>query len=90
MNYDYAKDNDILFLTPPIWMRFVTGLSAFVYAPFYLILLYALIKDKNRIQVPAIIIWFGYIFHYRSRSFWGRVIRRAAMALPESGQISSL
>jgi hypothetical protein len=55
MNYDYAKDNDILFLTPPIWMRFVTGLSAFVYAPFYIILVYSLIRGINRIQVPAII-----------------------------------
>jgi hypothetical protein len=54
MNYDYAVNNDILFLTPPIWMRFVTGLSAFVYGPFYLILVYCLIKGINRIQVPAI------------------------------------
>ena len=55
LNYDYAKDNDILFLTPPVWMRFVTGLSAFVYAPFYLVLVYSLIKGKNRVQVPSII-----------------------------------
>ena len=54
MNYNYAKGCDPLFLTPPIWMRFVTGLSAFVYGPFYLILVYAFIKGKNRIQVPAI------------------------------------
>ena len=55
LKYDYAKDNDILFLTPPVWMRFVTGLSAFVYAPFYLVLVYSLIKGKNRVQVPSII-----------------------------------
>lgn len=55
MNYNYAKGCDPLFLTPPIWMRFVTGLSAFVYGPFYLILVYAFIKGINRIQVPAII-----------------------------------
>jgi hypothetical protein len=35
-------------------MRFVTGLSAFVYGPFYLVLVYAFIKGKNRIHVPAI------------------------------------
>jgi hypothetical protein len=55
MNYGYAKGCDPLFLNPPIWMRFVTGLSAFVYGPFYLILVYAFIKGMNRIQVPAII-----------------------------------
>jgi len=55
LNYSYAKGCDPLFLTPPIWMRIVTGLSAFVYGPFYLILVYALVKGRNRIQVPAII-----------------------------------
>ncbi len=40
---------------PPVWMRFVTGLSAFVYAPFYLVLVYALIRGRNWIQLPAVI-----------------------------------
>lgn len=55
MNYGYAKNCDPLFLHPPVWMRFVTGLSAFVYGPFYLVLVWAFIKGYNRIQVPAII-----------------------------------
>jgi len=55
MNYGYAKGCDPLFLNPPIWMRFVTGLSAFVYGPFYLALVYSLIKGINRIQVPSVI-----------------------------------
>jgi len=54
-NYDYAKGCDPLFLHPPFWMRIVTGLSAFVYGPFYLVLVWAFIKEKNWIQVPAII-----------------------------------
>ena len=54
-NYDYAKGCDPLFLHPPVWMRFVTGLSAFVYGPFYLVLVYAFIKGKNWIQLPAVI-----------------------------------
>ena len=53
-NYSYASVNDPLFLHPPVWMRFVTGLSAFVYAPFYLILVYALLKGKNWIQLYAV------------------------------------
>ncbi len=54
-NFSYASVNDPLFLNPPIWMRFVTGLSAFVYAPFYLVLVYALIRGRNWIQLPAVI-----------------------------------
>lgn len=53
-NYDYAIGCDPLFLHPPVWMRFVTGLSAFVYGPFYLVLVYAFIKGKNWIQLPAV------------------------------------
>ena len=55
MNYDYAIGCDPLFLHPPVWMRFVTGLSAFVYGPFYLILVFCIYRGYNRIQVPAII-----------------------------------
>jgi hypothetical protein len=54
-NYWYAIDADPLFMHPPIWMRFVTGLSAFVYGPFYLVLAWCLVKGKNWIQLPAVI-----------------------------------
>lgn len=54
-NYWYASTTDTLFMNPPVWMRFVTGLSAFVYGPFFLVLVYCLVKGKNRIQLPAII-----------------------------------
>lgn len=54
-NYWYAIDADPLFMHPPVWMRFVTGLSTFVYGPFYLVLAYALVKGKNWIQLPAVI-----------------------------------
>lgn len=54
-NYWYAVDADPLFMHPPVWMRFVTGLSVFVYGPFYLLLAYALINGKNWIQLPSVI-----------------------------------
>ena len=53
-NYDYGKDADPLFIHPPVWMRAVTGLSAFVYGPFYLVLAYCLYKGRNGIHVPAV------------------------------------
>ncbi len=54
-NYWYAHDADPLFMHPPVWMRIVTGLSAFVYMPFYFVLVYALIRGRNWIQFPATI-----------------------------------
>ncbi|WP_395639343.1 hypothetical protein [Pseudolysinimonas sp.] len=40
---------------PPVWMRIVTGLSAFVYLAFYLVLVPSLIRGWHRIQLPAVI-----------------------------------
>lgn len=54
-NYWYGHDADPLFIDPPVWMRFVTGLSAFVYGPFYLLLAYCLLTGRNWIQLPAVI-----------------------------------
>ncbi|MDI1465152.1 emopamil-binding family protein [Catellatospora sp. KI3] len=54
-NHWYAHDTDPLFMHPPVWMRIVTGLSALVYMPFYLVLVYALIRGRNWIQLPAVI-----------------------------------
>ena len=58
-NYNYAYGTDPLFLHTadhpvPVWMRFVTGLSAFVYPIFYVIFIIAAIKGWNRIHVPAV------------------------------------
>jgi hypothetical protein len=54
-NYWYAHDADPLFMNPPFWMRVVTGLSALVYMPFYLVLVYALVTGANWIQLPSVI-----------------------------------
>ncbi|BCJ74775.1 hypothetical protein CS0771_43190 [Catellatospora sp. IY07-71] len=54
-NHWYAHDTDPLFMNPPVWMRIVTGLSALVYMPFYVVLVYALLRGRNWIQLPAVI-----------------------------------
>lgn len=54
-NYWYAHDADPLFMNPPVWMRIVTGLSAFVYMPFYVVLVTALIRGWNWIQLPSVV-----------------------------------
>lgn len=54
-NYWYAHDADPLFMQPPLWMRIATSLSAFVYMPFYIVLVTALIRGWNAIQLPCVI-----------------------------------
>jgi hypothetical protein len=54
-NYWYAHDADPLFMHPPDWMRIVTGLSAFVYMPFYVVLVFALLTGRNWIQLPSVV-----------------------------------
>lgn len=54
-NYWYASDTDPLFMEPPVWMRIVTGLSAFVYMPFYIVLVLSLIRGWNWVQLPSVI-----------------------------------
>jgi hypothetical protein len=54
-NHWYAHDADPLFMHPPVWMRIVTGLSAFVYPVFYVLLVISLVKGWNWIQLPSVI-----------------------------------
>jgi hypothetical protein len=54
-NYTYSSANDPLYEHPPIWLRFITGTSAFVYLPFYVILVISLVRGWNWIQLPSVI-----------------------------------
>lgn len=54
-NWWYARDTDPLFMTPPVWMRFVTGLSAFVYPVFSVLLVISLVRGWNWIQLPSVV-----------------------------------
>jgi hypothetical protein len=39
----------------PLWLRFITGTSAFVYLPFYILLIVCLVKGFNWIQLFCVI-----------------------------------
>ncbi len=54
-NWQYSSAYDPLYEHPPVWLRFATGLSAFVYGPFYVLLVISLVKGWNWIQLPAVI-----------------------------------
>jgi EXPERA (EXPanded EBP superfamily) len=54
-NYTYSSLNDPLYENPPIWLRFITGTSAFIYLPFYVVLVISLVRGWNWIQLPSVI-----------------------------------
>lgn len=70
--YWYASSFDPIFVATPLWLRIMCGIDAFVFGPFYLVLIYALVRARNWIRVPALlygaaivystIVYFGYEF----------------------------
>lgn len=51
----YGKNVDPLVLANPLWLRIMSGISAFVMGPFYLLLARALVKGQSFIRVPALV-----------------------------------
>ena len=54
-NYWYASNFDPLYQSHPVWLRFISGTSAFIYVGFYVILIISLARGWNRIQLPSVI-----------------------------------
>jgi hypothetical protein len=51
----YATRWDPAFLEPPLFLRIMCGIDLFIFGPFYLVLIYAFIKQKNWIRIPALL-----------------------------------
>ncbi len=70
--YWYARSFDPIFLDTPLWLRIMCTIDAYVFGPFYLVLIYALVQERSWIRVPALlyggaivystIVYFGYEF----------------------------
>ena len=54
-NYTYSSNFDPLYQSHPLWLRFISGTSAFVYVIFYVVLITALVKGFNWIQLYSVI-----------------------------------
>jgi hypothetical protein len=54
-NYWYASNFDPLYRSHPVWLRFISGTSAFVYVAFYVVLILAIVRRWNWIQLPSVI-----------------------------------
>ncbi|NNC10555.1 DUF2781 domain-containing protein [Planctomonas sp. JC2975] len=54
-NYWYASNFDPLYQSHPVWLRFISGTSAFVYVAFYVLLIISILRKWNWIQLPSVI-----------------------------------
>jgi len=54
-NYTYSSNFDPLYQSHPLWLRFISGTSAFVYVIFYVLLIIAIVRRWNWIQLPSVI-----------------------------------
>ena len=50
----YARGTDPLLIANPRFLQTGTALSAFVFGPFYVMMVYAFVRGRNWIRVPAI------------------------------------
>lgn len=67
--YWYASSFDPIFLETPLWLRIMCGIDAFVFGPFYLLLIYALVRERNWIRIPALL--YGAAIVYSTAVYFG-------------------
>jgi hypothetical protein len=53
--YFYARKWDPLFLSPPVYLRVMTGIDEWVYGPMHLVLVYAFVRRRGWIRLPALL-----------------------------------
>ena len=51
----YARSYDPVFLDTPLWLKILLATDAFIMGPFYPFLIYAFVKSRNWVRIPAII-----------------------------------
>ncbi len=65
----YAVSFDPIFLDPPTFLWLMCTFDAFVFGPFYLVLIYAFVRRRNWIRVPALI--YGAAIVYSTIIYFG-------------------
>lgn len=51
----YAASWDPIFLDVPLYLWVMCTIDAFVFGPFYLVLIYALVRERDWIRIPAFV-----------------------------------
>ena len=65
----YARSFDPVFLAPPLWLRILCDIDAFLFGPFYLVLVYALVRGRAWIRLPALL--YGGAIVYSTLVYFG-------------------
>ena len=53
--YWYARSFDPIFLDAPLWLRIMCTIDAYVFGAMYLVLIFAFVKGRNWIRIPALL-----------------------------------
>jgi hypothetical protein len=53
--YWYARSFDPVFLDPPLWLRIMCTIDAYVFGAMYLVLIFAFVKGRNWVRIPALL-----------------------------------
>jgi hypothetical protein len=53
--YWYASSIDPVFLDTPLWLRIMCAIDGYVFGPFDLVLIFALVRGRNWIRIPALL-----------------------------------
>ncbi len=65
----YAESFDPVFLDTPLWLRIMCTIDFVVFGPCYLVFIYAFIKDRDWVRVPALI--YGSAIVYSTLVYFG-------------------
>jgi hypothetical protein len=67
--YWYARSFDPVFLDPPLWLRIMCTIDAYVFGAFYLVFIYAFVKGRNWVRIPALL--YGSAIVYSTIVYFG-------------------
>jgi len=67
--YWYAKSFDPIFLDTPLWLRIMCSIDALVFGPFYLVLIYAFVRERDWIRTPGLL--YGAAIVYSTAVYFG-------------------
>lgn len=67
--YWYARSFDPVFLDTPLWLQIMCGIDAFIFGPCYLVFIYAFIRGRNWVRIPALL--YGAAIIYSTLVYFG-------------------
>jgi hypothetical protein len=67
--YWYAHSFDPVFLDPPLWLRIMCGIDAYLFGACYPAFIYAFVKGRNWVRIPALI--YGSAIVYSTLVYFG-------------------